>query len=243
MTERVVDGLPAAEEIVRRYEKDSLADHPYFQRLRREPVDTERLWRLIVNGREGVVLDFPRRLASIIARTKDERIRSMLAKQLNDELGNGDYSRAHRLLFERMLAAVDPWRPAATDERTLAPGSALSARLEAVYSDPEPYVGVGGAMVIEISSKQIDISLGDEIRRHGGLAPKAIEWLSIHEELELVHAEESMTMAHLIPESGAALAATWRGAEAVGDGLWDFFDALHGAKTERPTMSVFHSHM
>jgi hypothetical protein len=141
-------GLPPAEELVRRYEEASLGEHPYFQRLACEPVDMSRLWRLIANGREAIVLHFSRRLANVVARTEDERIRSMLAKQLNDELGNGDFAKAHRPLFDRLLAGLDPWRPQEITPDTLAPAHELGLRLEAIFYDPEPYLGIGASLVL-----------------------------------------------------------------------------------------------
>lgn len=218
--------LPPAEEIVRDYERNSMAEHPLFQRLQREPVDLRRLWLLLANARVGIVQGFARRLASVTARVPDERLRCLLAKQLNDELGNGDFTRAHHLLFDGLLAGLDRWRPAEVDEAMLAAGRALAERLEAIYGDPEPYVGVGAAMVIEIYGKQVDLQTGRELRRQHALDPGSLTWLTLHEELELDHAEESMTMAHLVGD-GPALAGAWRGARATCAASWAFFDDVY----------------
>lgn len=221
-----VPSLQPAEEIVRYYERNSMADHPFYQRLQREPVDLGRLWLLLANARIGIVQGFARRLASVTARVPDERLRCMLAKQLNDELGNGDFTRAHHLLFDGLLAGLDRWRPAAVTDATLAAGRALGERLEAIYADPDPFVGVGAAMVIEIYGKQVDLQTGRELRRQHALDPHSLTWLTLHEELELDHAEESMEMAHLV-EPGPALEGAWRGARATCAASWAFFDDVY----------------
>jgi hypothetical protein len=230
MADHVGTGLPPAEEIVCRYERESLAQHPYLQRIAREPVDTRRLWIMIASGWDGIIQHFSRWLANVTARVDDERLRSMLAKQLNDELGDGDYTRAHRLLYHRLLTGLDPFRPAEVTPEMRAPGKELSRKLEAIYFDPDQYVGIGASIVIEVLGKQLDAYLGKEMRRVQELTPDSMTWLTLHEELEIDHAEESMVMAHMVP-AGPALEAAWRGGEAVGVAFWEHFDDLSGEKT------------
>ena len=81
------------------FEEHSIADHPFFARMRREPVRLEVLARLLANFRVGITREFPRRLAWLTARVMDDAIRCVLAKQLNDEMGDGDFKRAHRGLL------------------------------------------------------------------------------------------------------------------------------------------------
>lgn len=123
-----------ATEIVRRYEERDIALHPLFRRLEREPVDMSKLWLLLDNAREAITRPFARRLASVVARTSSDEVRCILAKQLDDELGHGDYTRAHKHLFERLVAGLDPWRPRGLEGSSLAPGRALHDALEAIYA-------------------------------------------------------------------------------------------------------------
>ena len=102
---------PSPEEIVNYHEQHPITEHPFFQRLKREPVNLTYLWILLANMGKGTAKNFARHLISLIARVEDERIRCILVKQLNDELGEGDFSRAHSVLFDKLLAALDPWRP------------------------------------------------------------------------------------------------------------------------------------
>ncbi|WP_257457375.1 tryptophan dimethylallyltransferase family protein [Archangium lipolyticum] len=216
-----------ATEIVDHFEAHSVADHPFFARMHREPVRLEVLARLLANFRVGITREFPRRLAWLTARAPDERIRSVLAKQLNDELGNGDFTRAHRGLFERMFEVLAPWAPPETEE-VLAPGHALGAELERCYVSAEPYEGVGASLVVEVYGKQVDTFVADQFRRQKEIPPSALEWLHLHETLEVEHASESMDIARLIP-TGPASEAAWRGARAVATASRAFFDALYRA--------------
>ncbi|MDI3288663.1 iron-containing redox enzyme family protein [Polyangium sp. 15x6] len=220
--------LRPAEEIVERYErKHLLTDHPFFQRLQREPVHFGHLWLIMANFWEGVVHDFPARLAHVVAKVSDDRARCLLAKQLNDELGEGDFQRAHRGLFRTLLDGLAPYRLALDDTLLLAPGRELHARLnEPLYSTDE-YESIGALMLIEIYGKQVDVRLGSEFRRQHELPREVLTWLHLHEELEVDHAEDSLCLARLVPAREAHLAAAWAGAEAVARASEQYFDALY----------------
>lgn len=212
-------------EIVERFESESVADHPFMRRLRREPVDLFKLWKLMANAQIGIVRDFSRRLAQVVARVTDDRVRSILAHQLNDELGGGNYDRAHSQLFAKLVMGLERWKPAVVDDALFEPGAGLSDALEAIYTSPDPWEGVGATMVIEIFGKQVDQFLGDEFRRQMEVDPKSLEWLTMHEELEVGHSAESMDLAHLAPAS--ALPSVWRGAARVARAGTEFFDAMY----------------
>jgi DMATS type aromatic prenyltransferase len=205
----------SATEIVRRFEEEPLSDHPFFRRLRREPPNLAALWKLMVNAEIAPIRDFARNLAQVVARVDDNRVRSILAHQLNDELGHGKFEeRAHSQLFKKMVAALERFRPPGVDVEALtAPGRKLAAALHDIYFTPDGWHGVGATMVIEIFGKQVDITVGDQFRRQKEVDPKSLEWLNLHEELELDHASESFDLAALVPPE--ALPSVWRGAERV----------------------------
>jgi DMATS type aromatic prenyltransferase len=213
-------------EIVRHFESSPVVDHPLFARLRREPVDLGKLAVIMANFQRAVVHDFPRRLATLTARVGDEGLRSILAKQLNDELGNGDITRAHRVLFQRITKALAPWSPAVSED-LVAPGRALGEVIEACYVSGDPYQGVGASLVVEVGGKQVDIFIADEFRRQTLIPPSDLEWLHLHETLELEHVDESVELAGLIPSDGEGLEAAWRGGIAIGDAARRYFDALY----------------
>ena len=215
------------EEIVAHYKQYAIVNHPFFQRLKCEQVNPKHLWVLLANIHEGVARNFARHLANLIARVEDDRIRCILVKQLNDELGDGDFSRAHSVLFEQFIAALEPWSPATIPETFLAPGRKLNQCLGVFYSHKDPYEGVGATMVMEIYGQQFDQFLGNLFRIQQIIEPSSLTWLTLHETLELEHVEESLALAHLVPQSGPSLEAVWRGAQGVAAISWDYFNAIY----------------
>jgi DMATS type aromatic prenyltransferase len=211
--------------IVDYFEEHSIADHPFFARMRREPVRLEALARLLANFRVGITREFPRRLAWLTARVMDDGIRCVLAKQLNDELGDGDFKRAHRGLFERMMEVLTPWAPPETED-VLSPGRALGKELERCYVTAGPYEGIGASLVVEVYGKQVDTSIADQFRRQNQIPPSKLTWLNLHETLEVEHAGESMDVARLIP-TGSSSEDAWRGAKAIATASRTFFDMMY----------------
>ncbi len=211
--------------IVDHFEEDSIANHPFFARMNREPVRLEVLARVLANFRVGITREFPRRLAWLTARVEDDAIRCVLAKQLNDEMGDGDFTRAHRGMFERMFGVVTPWAPKESDE-VLAPGRALGRELERCYVTAAPYEGVGASLVVEVYGKQVDTFIADQFRRQEQIPQSKLDWLHLHENLEVEHADESLHIARAIP-SGPATDDAWRGAKAIATASRVFFDTLY----------------
>jgi hypothetical protein len=221
--------LPPASAIVDEYEAIDVAAHPLFVRLEANPVDLEALWILVANMNAGISPNFVRWLALAIARMPDCRVASLLAKQLDDELGNGKPERIHRTLLERFVAGLEPWSPRSPAQRQLEAGRRLAARSSEVFDTGTPYAAVGGLMVAEIFAKKMDRCLGDEVRRQSLVPREALEWLDIHEVLEIDHAADSYALAALVPEHGPALAAAWQGARTLWAAMWGFLDDVLAA--------------
>ncbi|HZS35465.1 MAG TPA: iron-containing redox enzyme family protein [Polyangia bacterium] len=228
--EAVLDAV----EIVRRYEEDIvLANHPFLARLRREPVNLGHLWTILANFWEAIVHDFPARLAKVIARLDDDALRSVFVKQLNDELGEGDYSRAHKAMFRTLVDAVEPHRPRGEADVLLEPGRQFGAALEARLFGGSWHEAIGALMMIEIYGKQTDLRLGEEFRRQNQLEGSPLTWLRLHESLEVDHADDSLRLARMLPrvadgaEARAQIADVWRGARGVVDAGHAYFDALY----------------
>jgi DMATS type aromatic prenyltransferase len=224
-TEQPAQFLPSLENMVWHYEDHQLIHHPFFQRLQREPVNPQPIWLLFMNLREGSY-QFTRRLANIISRINDERIRCILAKQLNDELGNGDINGIHTKLFEQMMTAMEHWRMDSFIEEMLMPGHKFSKKLEEIYLDPNPYVGVGSAMVLEVYGKQFDQWLGRELQRTN-VDLSSITWVTVHESLEIDHANESLVIARFASDSEEGVAAARQGIEKACIASWSFLNDLY----------------
>jgi DMATS type aromatic prenyltransferase len=207
------------------YEAEPISTHPFFVRMAREPVDHGHMWLLFSNAYVGISKDFPRRLAKVIAGVEHEQVRCILSEQLYEELGGGELERTHRRLFLRLLEALGRWRPAELPEGAELPGEDLAARLEAIYGDPDPWVGVGAAIVIELLGKQVDLFVGAQFRRQQQLGDTSLEWLTLHEALEVDHAHESAVLAELVPVEHRA--AAWRGGRRVFAAGWTYFDEMY----------------
>jgi hypothetical protein len=223
-----IDPPPPAQAIVHRYEREiTLADQPFFQRMGREPVNLSHLWLILANFWEAIVHDFPARLSKVIAKLESDEVRSVVVKQLNDELGEGDFSKAHKAMFRRLVDAVAPHRLPGDDATLLAPGREFGRKLGVLLFDPDDYVTLGALMMIEIYGAQTDVRLGTEFRRQRQLGGDSLQWLHLHETLEVDHAGDSLRLAGLVPPGGAALEATWRGASGVVAAAQEYFNALY----------------
>jgi pyrroloquinoline quinone (PQQ) biosynthesis protein C len=217
-----------AREIVTDFARIEVASHPFFRELRAGPLDMQAIWILMANLRAGISRDFVVWLATTIARVDDRRIGSLAAKQLNDELGNGDPNRIHSLLLDRFLLGLEPWRCTELEEaRLLAPGRRLAEESGRIFLHAaEPYEAVGALLVGEIFAEKMDHCVGDEIRRQHALSEDTLHWLTLHETLESDHAGDSSAIAELVPTSGPSSEAAWRGAVAQWDVLWRFLDGV-----------------
>lgn len=222
-------GEDAPTSIVDFYEGKEVADHPLFVTLASREVDLSALWVLVANMNEGISPNFVRWLALTIARIEDPRLCSLLAKQLSDELGNGDPDRIHRTLLERFVAGLEPWRPRGPGGRSLDAGRRLAERASEVFESRAPFEAIGGMIVAEIFAKKMDQCLGDQIRRQALVPRDALLWLEIHEVLEIDHAEDSRGLAELVPVEGPAAAEAWRGARALWSAMWGFLDDVMAA--------------
>lgn len=215
-------------EIAQLYKLRSLAEHPFLQRLSREPFNPTAMWLFAVNHKEAITKDSVYWLSSLIARIDDDRIRSLITVQLNDELGKGDFACIHLTLLEKLIAGFEPWCPENMTEDLLAPGRDTAQRFERLYIKSEdPYEGIGALIAAEVLLEQIYQRLGHEIRRQQGVEPSALTWLTLHEGLESEHVEESLGIAQLVQNSDRKLEAAWRGAEEMYATLQDFLDGLY----------------
>lgn len=217
-----------APELVTWYEKvEKCADHPLFRRLEREPPAVLPLWAILANNWVGIGDRFPRWLAALVARVDDDRVRSILAKQLDDELGHGDPAQAHRVLFQRMLADLEPF--AAQGDRTalLAPGRRLAPGLAHCYLEKPELEAIGGTLIAEVYGKQVDQAIGSLLRRQRDIDPASLTWLVLHETLEESHVDESLELAEMMPRDPASQAAVCRGANELALLGLRYFDDLY----------------
>jgi pyrroloquinoline quinone (PQQ) biosynthesis protein C len=227
----------SAERIVETFEAREVADHPLFIALRAQPVNLSALWILMANLQAGISKPFIVWLARAIAHVDDPRIASLICKQLNDELGNGEFDQIHSVMLTRFVDALETWRPSTADASILAPGRRLADAGDVLFDD-DAYFMVGAIMTGEIFAKKMDQCLGDEVRRQSLVEPEALRWLVLHEALEVDHASDSLGLARLVPVTGSFLRAAQRGAYAQWDMLWGFLDDVH-VEVQRARIGAF----
>ncbi len=215
------------ENVVAKHEANEIAAHPFFARLAREPLDMRALTLLLLNIREAITRQFARRLSSVVARVEEADLRSILVKQLDDELGSGDPTRTHELLFERFIEGLGEWTPEPLDAATLAPGRAFGRVQEDLYLHRSPYEGLGATLVMEVLGKQGDVAIGEQLRRRTEPLPEPVlEWLTLHEALEVAHVDESFELAKRVPRGTKARLAA-RGAGELAAAAWAFLDDMY----------------
>lgn len=220
--------LRSPEDVVRHYEdKASIDQHPLFRRLAREETRLDHIWTVLANGREGIGATFPRWLASLVHRVPHDGMRTVLAKQLNDELGDGDPTQAHGLLYQKMLDDLGAYRPNVDDEILLSPGRRLAVGLAELYTQRPPYEGVGATLLMEVFGKQADQRVGGILRTQSEIDPRTLTWLVLHETLEEAHAGESLELARMAPDDAASKDAMARGAEELAVLAWRYLDDLY----------------
>ncbi|MGB3208496.1 MAG: iron-containing redox enzyme family protein [Crinalium sp.] len=228
--ELVLKPIQDAQELVTTYEQMELAEHPFFQYLSIEPLNLGAIWLLTknLNAKEAISHNFVRWLAMLIARVDDNRLRSIMAKQLHHELGEGDITQIHNNLLKDLITALEPWRPANFIEEWLEPGRKMGKCVKQLFVSVEPaYVGIGALMVGEICAEQLQLCLGKAIRRQNVIEPSALKWITLHEELEADHADDSLILSGLVPNNNEALTALWQGGNAMYNSITTLLDDLY----------------
>jgi pyrroloquinoline quinone (PQQ) biosynthesis protein C len=213
--------------VVDQYEKRNVSEHPFFVDLAQRPTDYGAIWLLMTNLQASISYHFVRWLANTIRRLDNENMACLLAKQLNDELGNGDFSQIHSLLLDRFVTGLTPWRLDIANEEALAAGNGLRDKLALIFEDDDPYYAVGALMTSEVFAKKMDACVGDQIRRSNKLSEETLTWLNLHERLEVEHADDSYALAELVPQQDSKLSAVRQGAESTWNALWHFLDQVH----------------
>jgi pyrroloquinoline quinone (PQQ) biosynthesis protein C len=220
----------SAEEVIQTTAAYSIADHPFVRRLERETESAGPLWLLIANTYEGTSRHFVRWLAKVTANVEDDRVRSLLARQLDQELGEGDVSRAHSVLMQDFLHAIEPLRPEYFSETWLASGRRLGERLGSHYMSEDPFEGLGALMAGEICAEQLIRAVGHLLAaQRKTFDPDRLKWLTQHNELEGTHADESLILARLVPNEPRAILALQRGATGLHHALWKSLDELYAS--------------
>lgn len=222
-----IEPQPAAE-IIAFADAIDLRNHPFFRRLEQTDDVVNAMHRLALNMRAGIAHRFTQWLAGLIARVPDVAVRSILAHQLDDELGHGHPEQAHVHMFERMFAAVEAEAtPLSADVDALAPARRFAAAVEPMFLSDDPWAGVGMAALTEVLASQTDAVIARVFRRQQSVPHSALGWAFLHDELEQSHAQDSASIMAYVPDDPAVHAAMWRGARVGAIALWVLLDELY----------------
>jgi hypothetical protein len=131
------------------------------------------------------------------------------------------------VLFQAMLADLEPYAPAGDRDSLLAPGRRFAEGLAHNYLERPALEAIGGTLVAEVYGKQVDQSVGALLRRQRDLDPQSLTWLVLHETLEEDHADESRVLARMTPPEPDARAAVCRGAQELASLGSRYFDDLY----------------
>jgi hypothetical protein len=124
-----------------------------------------------------------------------------------------------------MMAKLTPWKTSDDDRSALQPGRDLDSRLAGIYGANDVNYALGAVLAGEVFGKQLDQFLGDEFRRQRTVDVSTLEWLVLHEQLEVEHADSSAVLELLLPADAAGAAAD--GADAIARAGWRFLDDLY----------------
>lgn len=216
----------SAEDVVRCVAQYRLSDHPIVRRIA-ETGDAGLLWLLINNTYQGTSVHFSPWLASVTATVEDERVRSLLARQLNEEMGDGNVDRAHSRLMTSFLAAIEPLRPAYLSDTLVEPGVRLAQDLRQHYRATNQYEALAALMAGEICAQQLIATVAELLAPHLGRVDEAnLTWLTHHNEVEGDHAEESFELARYVPKHPEPIASVVKGAFGVHTALWASMNTL-----------------
>jgi DMATS type aromatic prenyltransferase len=212
-----------ASQVLENLASQPITEHPLFQRLRRGEPNPTVTYQLLRNLEIGLVDDAARGIAEAAARAPDDRLRGLLARRLNSLLGEGMPERAYRHLFQSLLAELTHARPAVENEGHLQPGLGLRERLASLYDAEDPLERIGAALAVETMSKQVDLWLCSDLRRHR--SGESSDWLDVTRELAGAVADDGVSLTRLI--TPPARFPLWRGADAAARALWTFCDDFY----------------
>lgn len=206
------------EHLIAHLNDKNFAAHPCLEQIAgRGILAGEGLRDLLVNAR-GFSFGQRRWYALLVARTEDVRIQSLLAKQLNDELGAGDFSRIHIYHYDSLIETLGKTSPSG-------PGLRLEAAAETHYSAANSDEALGTVIAAEIRALQFNQWVSTLMGRHNSSSIPASAWHDEHSDTEPDHADEAAQMFQLLstPERRSSAA---KGALALDAALDTFLDEM-----------------
>jgi len=202
--------------------------HRFLLKFQRGGVQRVRLCSFLVQWLK-MSTAHRRAFPALIANVKDDDVRFDLIAILNEEYGEGDRSRIHVRLLERLLRAAEVDLATAQVAAPLQSVVSFERKLFDIWSSaPEPEAfGLHFGLEYLASAQQHYCAIG--IRSYSFLTPFDREYFDLHAEAEIRHiaTSESGFLHYAGMSDGPDLLR--RGIELAGrllGAVWDDFDAL-----------------
>jgi pyrroloquinoline quinone (PQQ) biosynthesis protein C len=194
-----------------------LLDHPFYRRWADGGVSVEELRAYAAQYRHFEAL-VPAHLTSIATAAEHPALRDQALRNLADEAGTAP---THLELFDRFATALGT--PAAGE-----PSPAMSRLLD-TYADAAAS-GAASAfaamLAYEIQAPAVAASKAEGLRRHGILAGDALDFWTVHADIDGDHASWALTA---LADSDATEPEVVASAGAAADAWWAFLDEREAA--------------
>ncbi len=184
--------------------------HPLLLGLERGALAPEHASSILAELHAAVIEPSARRWAGLVARIDDDVVRSILAHELATELGDG--------VVERGVARrVGRWLDGARAQAL----TRLAARLDAIFADDHPWVGVGAALASRRLLVDVTRRVALDLHRRGHVATATELEASIGAYPDALEA----AIRHEVARRAIA-----RGERAVLSAVWTALDDLDRAR-------------
>jgi pyrroloquinoline-quinone synthase len=166
---------------------------------------------------------FPAILANLLVNTPDEDEAFELTKVLTSELGDGDPSRRHELLFRKFLRSVDIDPARVISEQVKPSTNAYLNGLWRLYGARDHARALGASFGLENMAIPMWDQLlpGLRIVRERRLPKMDIEYFTFHRELESQHEDAMEEVSDIVGKDPAS-------EESFESGIREALDLLHG---------------
>jgi pyrroloquinoline-quinone synthase len=198
-----------------------LLDHPFYRRWTEGGVSVEELRDYAAQYRHFEAM-VPAQLRAVASSATDDKLRAQALRNLDDEAG---IAPTHLDLFERFAHALDA--PAHAE-----PSPAMAHLLDtcAAAAHRDAASGFAALLAYEIQAPDVAASKAEGLRAHGILDGDALDFWTVHAELDRDHAQWAIDAlaASTAPADGVVAAAG-----AAADAWWAFLD-------ERESLAAAH---
>lgn len=189
-----------------------LLDHPFYRRWSEGRVGVDELRDYAAQYRHFEAM-VPTQLRAVADSATSPALRDQALRNLDDEAGTAP---THLDLFERFAQALDA--PAQTE-----PSPAMARLLDtcSAAARRDAASGFAALLAYEVQAPDVAASKAEGLRAHGILDDEALDFWTVHAELDRDHAQWALDA---LASSGAPAAGVVAAAGEAADAWWAFLD-------------------